>query len=260
MESNDRHEGIEEPNIGKCEYCNDLGEIGTLNDYSMMTVYEHEYERRRTLPIEERLVLDVMDSTDDDELYGFFRIISDVMELPTRGQKYYINLRLRLCKDLNIKTAKDLVTKSYSMYGNDHMFPEDEISDRKFNEILKCGALWLVNRYKRCSHDSNLNPDATTYQVESDYETELETTVETTFDNDENNITNNDEISVPVIEAIIMNATSKVKSTDIWLGDTGASTHMTNNDDGMLDCKKINSSIKVVDGKSIKATKLERKG
>jgi hypothetical protein len=29
MESNDRHDGIEEPNIGKCEYCNDVGEIGT---------------------------------------------------------------------------------------------------------------------------------------------------------------------------------------------------------------------------------------
>jgi hypothetical protein len=181
----------------------------------MMTMYEYEYERRRTLPIEERLVLDVMDSTDDDELYRFFRTLSDVMELPPRGKKCYINLRLRLCKDLNIKTAQDLVTKSYSMYGGDHIFPEDEISDREFNEILKYGALWLVNRYKRCSHDSNLNPDATTYQVESDYETEVETTVEKTFDNDENNITNNDEISVLLIEDIIMNATSRVKATDI---------------------------------------------
>jgi hypothetical protein len=62
-----------------------------------------------------------------------------------------------------------------------------------------------------------------------------------------------------VIEDIIMNATSKLKSTDIWLGDTGASTHMTNNDDGMFDCKKINSTIRVGDGKSIKATKIGKK-
>jgi hypothetical protein len=75
MERNDRHDGIEEPNIGKCEYCNDLGEIGTqcnnctLTDYSMMTVYEYEYELRPIVTIEERLVLEVMDSIDDDELY-----------------------------------------------------------------------------------------------------------------------------------------------------------------------------------------------
>jgi hypothetical protein len=56
------------------------------------------------------------------------------------------------------------------MYGSDHMFPEDDISDREFNAIFKYGALWLVNRYKGCSHDSNLNPDPTTYQVEKDYE------------------------------------------------------------------------------------------
>ena len=37
-------------------------------------------------------------------------------------------------------------------------------------------------------------------------------------------------------------AANKNKETDLWLGDTGASTHMTNNDDGMFDCKIINSN------------------
>jgi hypothetical protein len=60
-------------------------------------------------------------------------------------------------------------------------------------QFLKYGPLWLVNRYKRCSHDSNLNTDPTTYQVENDYDTKVETTIETTFDNDENNTANNNE-------------------------------------------------------------------
>jgi hypothetical protein len=34
---------------------------------------------------------------------------------------------------------------------------------------------------------------------------------------------------------------------------------MTNNDNGMFDCKKIKSSIKVGDGKSIKAMKIGKK-
>jgi hypothetical protein len=44
-----------------------------------MSTYDYEYERRRTLLPEERVMLDLLDSSDDDELYRFFRIIADVI-------------------------------------------------------------------------------------------------------------------------------------------------------------------------------------
>ena len=41
-----------------------------------------------------------------------------------------------------------------------------------------------------------------------------------------------------------------------WVGDTGASTHMCNNDTGMLDYKMINEEIKIGNGRTIKAIKI----
>ena len=41
-----------------------------------------------------------------------------------------------------------------------------------------------------------------------------------------------------------------------FLADTGASTHMVGDDDGMFDCKDIDKPIIISDGKPIKATKI----
>ena len=42
----------------------------------------------------------------------------------------------------------------------------------------------------------------------------------------------------------------------IWLADTGASCHMTNNDEGMFDCKNISTPIRVGSGKTLMAIKI----
>ena len=47
----------------------------------------------------------------------------------------------------------------------------------------------------------------------------------------------------------------KVKK-NIWIGDTGASTHMTNTDRGMYDWKPINDTIKVENGTKVKGLKI----
>ena len=47
----------------------------------------------------------------------------------------------------------------------------------------------------------------------------------------------------------------KVKK-NIWIGDTGASTHMTNSDIGMYDWKPINDSIKVGNGTTVRGLKI----
>ena len=41
-----------------------------------------------------------------------------------------------------------------------------------------------------------------------------------------------------------------------WIGDTGATSHMTNNDFGMFDCSATSSSVFVGNGKALKASKI----
>jgi hypothetical protein len=53
---------------------------------------------------------------------------------------------------------------------------------------------------------------------------------------------------------------SKDKITDTtWLGDTGASCHLTNSDEGMFDVQVIKSPVKIGSGKSMTATKTRKK-
>jgi hypothetical protein len=44
-----------------------------------------------------------------------------------------------------------------------------------------------------------------------------------------------------------------------WLGDTGASCHLTNSDDGMFDVQVIKSPVKIGSGKTMNATKIGKK-
>ena len=45
-------------------------------------------------------------------------------------------------------------------------------------------------------------------------------------------------------------------SENTWIGDSGASCHMTNDDNGMFDCKQIDEDIMIGNGKPMKATKV----
>ncbi|MGL4341755.1 MAG: reverse transcriptase domain-containing protein, partial [Lactococcus lactis] len=51
----------------------------------------------------------------------------------------------------------------------------------------------------------------------------------------------------------------KVSSKNLWLGDSGASCHMCNNDEGMFNCRFVKSYIKIGNGKSLVSTKVGSK-
>lgn len=59
-------------------------------------------------------------------------------------------------------------------------------------------------------------------------------------------------------QAYITNGSKKTLA-NIWLGDSGASCHMTNDDSGMFDFKTINDNIKIGNGRMLKATKIGKK-
>jgi hypothetical protein len=45
----------------------------------------------------------------------------------------------------------------------------------------------------------------------------------------------------------------------LWLADSGASCHMTFEEEGMFDCRVIHTPIKIGSGKSMVATKIGKK-
>ena len=67
---------------------------------------------------------------------------------------------------------------------------------------------------------------------------------------------NEEKVSVTKEEHIIMaGEMNKKVESDFWLLDSGATSHITNSMDGMLEVKEINTVIKIGDGSEIKATK-----
>jgi len=73
-----------------------------------------------------------------------------------------------------------------------------------------------------------------------------------------NNDDNKDRAEVILTaKEVALDAGKPLKITeDIWIGDSGASCHMTNDDTGMFDCTKIDEDITIGNGKPMKATKL----
>ena len=57
---------------------------------------------------------------------------------------------------------------------------------------------------------------------------------------------------------LLMSLADTALSAHTWIGDSGASGHYCNSLEGMYDMASINDNIKVSNGKTIKATKLEK--
>jgi hypothetical protein len=105
--------------------------------------------------------------------------------------------------------------------------------------MLEVGVIWLLNQYRRDL------VTATISEIDLIPATIAES--EGAFIHLEN-------------EQVNANLTTKNKiSNDLWLGDSGASCHMTNSDEGMYNCRDIKSPIKIGDGRTLYATKIGMK-
>ena len=72
------------------------------------------------------------------------------------------------------------------------------------------------------------------------------------------NIAQEEEVAQEEEEQHVMVANHALYAADsnIWIGDTGATSHMTNNDFGMFDCSTSNTNVYVGNGKALKASKI----
>jgi hypothetical protein len=59
-----------------------------------------------------------------------------------------------------------------------------------------------------------------------------------------------------VTECVLASTSNKTFGRNTWLGDTAASTHMGNSDEGMTDVEEISQPITIGNGKQLRATKI----
>ena len=56
---------------------------------------------------------------------------------------------------------------------------------------------------------------------------------------------------------MVANHALSAEYSNLWIGDTGATSHMTNNDFGMFNCSTANSTVYGGHGKALKTFKIE---
>lgn len=146
---------------------------------------------------------------------------------------YFANDRIELVNFLELYNVYDVMANSYHLYDvgeyetNDHNY--FDILQNEYLVMLEVGALWLINQYRR---------DLPMATVDDGAFTTIDDCINVNM-NTKNNHSNN--------------------LKGIWLGDSGASCHMTCDEDGMYDCREIKSPIKIGDGRTLYATKIGKK-
>jgi hypothetical protein len=135
------------------------------------------------------------------------------------------------------------MTNSYHVYDVEEFQTKKniyfKIQQSEYLVMLEVGVIWLLNQYRRdlvtaTISEIDLIPATIAYRDGAFIHMEK--------------------------EQVNANLTTKNKiSNDLWLGDSGASCHMTNSDEGMYNCRDIKSPIKIGDGRTLYATKIGMK-
>jgi hypothetical protein len=173
------------------------------------------------LELKERVIETLLISQIENELFYFFKVNGDAMGIKQRcALSYFAYDRIELVSELlDLNNEKDVMAHSY------HVCDVTEfqtikniyfsIPQMEYLVMLQVGAIWLVNQYRRDLIFATVNEGA----------------------------------FINVHEQVIINInTEKNISTDLWLGDSGASCHMTCSEEGMYNCRDIKSPLRLVTG------------
>ena len=138
--------------------------------------------------------------------------------------KRYFRSRMKVLEEMGIKTVRDIILSLHIIkVMSDKGF---EMSDTEYDVILECGTEWLMNMYIRVPP-----PDSALMACDTMYDT-----------------------------AALHGCLKKIDNpTQIWMGDSGASCHMTCDDKGMYETSTINSPIRIGNGTTLRATKIGKK-
>jgi hypothetical protein len=157
---------------------------------------------------------------------------------------YFAYDRIELVTELlDLYTVKDMMTNRYHIYDVTELQTDKNISftirQMEYLAMLEAGVTWLLNQYRRdLVAATNSEIDLITATIAESDGAFIH------VDKEENNA----------------NFTAKKNiSNDLCLGDSGASCHMTDSNEGMYNCRDIKSPIKIGDGRTLYATKIGTK-
>ena len=193
------------------------------------------------------VVSKVLMSTPETALENFLHVMAEGSSEP--DVEYYVNSRSELLKVCGLKTVFDIVARGYRLHQAN---PFDYMNERTGEKMIvavcnteyelfcEVGAIWLVHQHRM--QPFHPQQDMTPGQQRLFHQNRRDigaATLDTDMSGDGFNNT--------------------YLKKHVWLGDSGASVHVTNDAAGMFDCHNINSYVKINNGKNLYSSMIGNK-
>ena len=232
------HEGMKFESTPRCIY-NTKDGVGHMIDISRRIICEES--------LVSLIKRHILMSTPETAVENFLHAMTKATSEP--DVEHYIDSRLELIKLCGMKTVCDIVARSYRLHqANSFEYMNKRtgemtivgVCDTEYELFCEVGAIWLMHQH----HMQSLHPmlDITPRQRRMS----------------EHNCS---DLGAATIDIDICNDgfsnTSLKKHT--WLGDSGASVHVTNDATGMFDCRPIQVYLKISNGKHLFASRIGNK-
>jgi hypothetical protein len=252
---------------GTCPLCKDSGLIGNscLECIDEGTMFEstaqwmfynkdgvdHMIDISRFIICGESLVSLVIEhilmSTPETAVKKFLYAMAEVSSEP--DIEHYVDSRSELLKLCGLKTVFDIVARSYRLHQASRFDYMNErtgemtivaVCNTEYELLCEVGAIWLVHQHRM--QPFHLQQDMTPIQLSLFQQ-------------------NRRDLGAATIDKDIMgdsfNKTYLQKH--VWLGDSGASVHVTNDTASMFDCRRIQIYLKISNGKHLYSSMIGKK-
>ena len=189
----------------------------------------------------------VLMSTPETAVENFLHAMTEASSEP--DVEHYVDSRSELLKLCGMKTVFDIVARSYRLHQANYFEYMNKrtgemtivsVCDTEYELFCEVGAIWLVHQHRMQSLHPML--DITPRQQRKSQQNWRDlgaATIDTDIGNDG------------------FNNTSLKKHT--WLGDSGASVHVTNDATSMFDCQRIHLYLKISNGKHLYASMIGKR-
>ena len=255
----DDHNNSSESRYGKCpncggigslgQYCDDCGSDTGLGYFDRISDENDDHTSTARESLQELISRrqSYVDESESSELIEFFTAVSCWCDIPEEDAE---TLGGWIVDDLEkdhgslYQTVRDIMrdilvfdTSVLSQWATQHNIHARTFTNNFKNTIAHVGAEWLYLQ----------TPP-----------THLETHEEMVIrERNRNQIA--EETAFPNTDTNIKNPKHQFKYNNLWIGDSGASCHMTNTLDGMFDCTEIHSYVKIGNGTHLRAYKKGKK-
>ena len=189
----------------------------------------------------------VLISTPETAVKNFLRAMAEASSEP--DVDHYVDSRSELLKLCGLNKVFDIVARSYRLHqANPFDYMNEKtgeltivaVCNTEYELFCEVGAIWLVHQHRMQSLYPQQDMNPSQLRLFQQYRRDLvAATVDTDLSGDGFN-----------------NAPLK---KHMWLGDSGASVHVTNDSNSMFDCCRIHLYLKISNGKHLHANMIGKK-